>query len=52
MRGCGPRQQRPEMNIMMWRDAVEKRRVAGVDLKRLDDGSATITVRLEYPSWR
>lgn len=42
-------QRRPEMNVMRWRDAVEKRRVAGVDLKRLDDGSATVTVRLEYP---
>jgi beta-galactosidase len=42
-------QQRPEANFMRWRDAVEQRKVTGVTLDKLDDGSAKVTVAIEYP---
>jgi beta-galactosidase len=38
-----------EMNIMMWRDAVERGRFSGIRVDRVDDGTATVTVRHTFP---
>jgi beta-galactosidase len=39
----------PELNIMAWRDAVERGRVSGIKVDRVDDGTATVTVRYMFP---
>jgi beta-galactosidase len=38
-----------QLNIMMWRDAVERGRFSGVKVDRVDDGTATVTVQYTYP---
>ncbi len=50
MRGFASRQ--PQNNWTRWRDEVSRRKVESADVKRIDDGSATVTVRLSYPDTR